>query len=204
MLLSLAPEARATAEDRYWQCAAFAREFSGIDIHGDAATWWGRADGFYARGFRPHIGAVMAFVPTGRTPLGHVATVTGIVDDRTITVTHANWSPIDGHRGQIERDVEVRDVSGSNDWSAVRVWYAPLSDLGTTVWPVRGFIYPGMSSQSGNTTQFERRQVPVVPKLSYAGLDQIVLGDTVPRFDPIGRDIMRLARLEAREPVRPR
>ncbi len=32
----------AHAED-YWQCAAFARVFSGIQIFGDAWTWWEKA-----------------------------------------------------------------------------------------------------------------------------------------------------------------
>ncbi|MFN7053646.1 MAG: hypothetical protein ACK4NH_16130, partial [Gemmobacter sp.] len=55
---------------------------------------------------------------------------------------HANWSPIDGRRGQIEDDVRAVDVSEANDWSEVRVWYAPIGNLGTTAWPVNGFIYP--------------------------------------------------------------
>lgn len=42
--------------------------------------------------------------------LGHVATVTQVLGDREISVTHANWSPINGARGQIEHDVLIRDV----------------------------------------------------------------------------------------------
>ena len=56
--------------------------------------------------------------------------VSEVVDARTIKVTHANWSPINGSRGQVEEDVEVVDVSEANDWSEVRVWYAPLADIG--------------------------------------------------------------------------
>jgi hypothetical protein len=41
------------------------------------------------------------------------------------------------------------DVSAANDWSEVRVWYAPLGDLGTTVWPVEGFIYASGKPQVG-------------------------------------------------------
>jgi hypothetical protein len=37
--------------------------------------------------------------------------------------------------------VRAVDVSDANDWSAVRVWYAPIQGLGTTHWPVDGFIY---------------------------------------------------------------
>ena len=35
------------------------------------------------------------------------------------------------------------DVSSANDWSEVRVWYAPIQALGGSVWPVQGFIYRG-------------------------------------------------------------
>jgi surface antigen len=84
----------------------------------------------------------MAFEPHGNMTLGHVAAVTGVLDSRTVLLTHANWSPIDGRRGQVERNVRAIDVSPGNDWSEVRVWYAPLGDLGTTAWPVAGFIYP--------------------------------------------------------------
>jgi surface antigen len=106
----------------------------------------------------------MAFIPYGRMELGHVATVSAIVDDRTILVTHANWSPIDGRRGQVERDVKVIDVSEAGDWTAVRVWYAPNEDLGSTAWPVHGFIYP-----SGGLPAPAIRQAPT-PKLEYAAV----------------------------------
>jgi surface antigen len=128
----------------YWQCVPFARQTSGIQIYGDARTWWEQADGRYQRGNLPKVGAVLTFKPHGAMQLGHVATVSGIIDDRTIRVTHANWSPIDGQRGQIERDVEVQDVSERGDWSAVRVWYAPSQGLGSAAWPTFGFIYPGI------------------------------------------------------------
>jgi surface antigen len=126
----------------HWECVPFARALSGIEIYGDAWSWWDQADGRYRRGHRPKVGAVLAFAPHGGMQLGHVAVVSEVIDARTITVTHANWSPINGVRGQVERDVEVRDVSEDGDWSAVRVWYAPLGDLGTTAWPINGFIYP--------------------------------------------------------------
>jgi len=38
-------------------------------------------------------------------------------------------------------DVEAVDVSPANDWSEVRVWFAPIQGLGSTHWPVDGFIY---------------------------------------------------------------
>jgi surface antigen len=126
----------------FWQCVPIARMLSGIDIRGDALTWWGQAAGRYDRGNQPKRGAVLAFKPHGSMRLGHVAAVSKVIDDRTILVTHSNWSPIDGRRGQIERNVRVVDASENNDWSRVKVWYAPLQDLGTTVYPVHGFIYP--------------------------------------------------------------
>jgi surface antigen len=127
----------------HWECVPIARALSGIQIFGNASTWWDQADGRFERGHAPKRGAVLTFKPYGSMRLGHVATVSRIVDDRTILVTHSNWSLINGRRGQIERNVKVIDVSPENDWTSVRVWYAPLADLGGTVWPVHGFIYPG-------------------------------------------------------------
>lgn len=125
----------------YRQCVPFAREASGIQLYGDAHTWWDQADGKYARGRQPKVGAVMSFRPHGPMTLGHVAMVSRIIDERTVLLRHANWSPIDGRRGNVELDVRAVDVSPANDWSEVRVWYAPIGDLGTTRWPVNGFIY---------------------------------------------------------------
>lgn len=131
----------------YLQCVPYARQVSGIQIYGDAWTWWDQAEGRYARGHAPRRGAVMAFEPHGNMTLGHVAAVSRVIDSRTVLLRHANWSPIDGRRGQIEDDVEAVDVSPDNDWSQVRVWYAPIQDLGTTAWPVAGFIYPNRDSR---------------------------------------------------------
>jgi len=125
----------------YLQCVPYARRVSGIQIYGDAHTWWDQAAGRYARGHEPRVGAVLAFRPSGNMRLGHVAAVSRIIDSRTILLRHANWSLIDGRRGQIEDDVRAVDVSPDNDWSAVRVWYAPIQGLGTTHWPAAGFIY---------------------------------------------------------------
>ena len=127
----------------YLQCVPYARAVTGIQIRGDAWTWWDQADGRYARGFWPKVGAVMALKPHGNSHLGHVAAVSRIIDSRTILIRHANWSPINGRRGQIEDNVKVIDVSDTNDWSEVRVWYAPIQAIGGSVWPVQGFIYSG-------------------------------------------------------------
>lgn len=135
----------------YLQCVPYARQVSGIQIRGDAWTWWTQAEGRYARGNRPRVGAVMAFSPYGKMELGHVAAVSRIVDSRTVLLRHANWSPINGRRGQIEDNVRAIDVSPDNDWSQVRVWFAPIQNLGSTAWPVRGFIYPKRLDRTGET-----------------------------------------------------
>jgi hypothetical protein len=127
------------------QCVPFARDTSGIRLYGDAHTWWRQAEGKYARGRTPLPGAVMAIRPHGGSTLGHVAMVSRVVDARTILISHANWSA----PGKIERNVTAMDVSPANDWSEVRVWYAPIHNLGGGRWPVSGFIYKG---RSGKTT----------------------------------------------------
>jgi surface antigen len=135
-----------------WQCAQFARLLSGIEIFGDAYTWWRQAIGKYARGNAPEVGAVLVFKPHGAMKLGHVAVVSQVVTDRVIQVTHANWSRIDGTRGQVEKDVTVQDVSAANDWSEVKVWNNPTKELGTTVYPTYGFVYKGGEKAGANAT----------------------------------------------------
>lgn len=139
--VSLVPTAGAVA-DTYWQCVPFARLISGIQIFGDAYTWWRQAIGKYETGFQPRAGAVLCFKPTDRMRLGHVAVVSQVLTDRIIQITHANWSPIEGSRGKIEKDVTLVDVSPAGDWSAVKVWYDPSRDLGGSTYPTYGFIYP--------------------------------------------------------------
>lgn len=140
-VMSLAPVASSATADTYWQCVPFARLLSGIQIYGDALTWWKQAVGKYETGFLPKAGAVLCFKPTERMRLGHVAVVSQVLTDRVIQISHANWSRIGGTRGQIERDVTVIDVSPEGDWSDVKVWYDPVRDLGSTTYPTHGFIY---------------------------------------------------------------
>src|SRR3954469_13417602 len=83
-----------------WQCAPFARFLSGITLFGDAWSWWEQATGKYAKGFTPESGSVLVFKPYGSMNKGHVAVVTQVLTDRIVQVTHANWSPIGGRRGQ--------------------------------------------------------------------------------------------------------
>ena len=174
------PIAEKPSPQPYWQCVPIARSLSGIQIRGDAYTWWSQAEGRYDRGKTPKRGAVLAFKPYGSMTLGHVAAVSRVIDDRTILVTHSNWSPINGERGQIERDVKVVDVSDEGDWSRVRVWFAPSQALGTTAWPVHGFIYPDgkapMRLPEGGVSavQFAAASaLPSAPRLTYARLDEM-------------------------------
>ena len=132
--------APASAEP-YWQCVTFARFFSGIQIFGDAWTWWTSALGKYRTGSTPEAGAVLVFKRHGQMSRGHVAVVSQVLTERVIQITHANWSPINGRRGQVEKDVTMIDVSPEGDWSAVKVWYGPSENLGGSVDPTYGFIY---------------------------------------------------------------
>lgn len=126
----------------YLQCVPYARQLSGIQIYGDAHTWWRQARFAYQRGNMPQVGGVLSLKSHGKMQLGHVAVVSEIIDDRNILLNHANWSPINGRRGQIERNVAAVDVSERGDWSRIKIWYAPIGGLGKTAYPVNGFIYP--------------------------------------------------------------
>ena len=149
----------AKAQD-YLQCVPYARQLSGVQIYGDAHTWWKQAKGRYQRGSEPRKGAVLSLKGHGKMRLGHVAVVSKVIDDRNILLSHANWSPINGRRGQIERNVAAVDVSRNGDWSRVKIWYAPLRDLGKTAYPVNGFIYP---ERAGETNQAARQWVSAKP-----------------------------------------
>ncbi|MGJ5621418.1 CHAP domain-containing protein [Sulfitobacter sp. MF3-043] len=119
---------------RVW-CVPFARNVSGVDIRGNANTWWGKATGIYDKGKQPLVGAVMAFRKTSKLPMGHVAVVSEVVSDREIRVDHANWK-----RNKVSLKMDVIDVSENNDWSAVRLKSQPTA-FGS-VYPITGFIYP--------------------------------------------------------------
>ena len=138
------------------QCVPYARAQSGIEIRGNAGTWWAQAEGRYARGAEPRVGAVMVLQPTRAMPIGHVAMVAEIIDDRNVYLNHANWSG----PGRIERRALAQDVSPNGDWSMVRVWYARQGSLGIRANPVFGFIY--------NETPGEVAPAAVTPRISIA------------------------------------
>nr|WP_230481784.1 CHAP domain-containing protein [Sphingomonas sp. Leaf21] len=140
LLAALPADARSLL-DYVGQCVPFARQASGIAIYGDAWTWWSQAEGKYPRGHSPRVGAVVVFEKTGRLPLGHVAVVSRVVEDRVLMLTHANWSIQNGERGHAEQDVTLFDVSPENDWTKVKVWFRDSDGLGSSTYPIYGFIY---------------------------------------------------------------
>ncbi|HYM30371.1 MAG TPA: CHAP domain-containing protein [Candidatus Cybelea sp.] len=129
-------------------CVPYARAVSGLDLHGDAWRWWPQANGRYARGNVPRIGAVLSFTRTKSLTRGHVAVVVAIQNPRQILVSHANWGSDGDTRGVIHERQPVIDVSPGNDWSQVRLENT-LGTFGRT-YPANGFIYqPPMTTRAG-------------------------------------------------------
>jgi surface antigen len=121
------------------QCVPFARRLSGVEIYGNANTWWRQAaSSAYDRIERPEIGAVMAMLGYRTSARGHVAVVVEVVSERMVLVDHANWL----NSGEVTRGVPVRDVSAAGDWSAVQVWHVPGGHWGGRIYGVQGFILP--------------------------------------------------------------
>jgi hypothetical protein len=119
------------------ECAPYARQVTGIQLYGDAWHWWLAAAGRYARSREPSPGAVLVFRRSARLPEGHVSVVTAIDGTREIRVTQANWV-----HGQLSRNEPVLDVSPANDWTAVRVWWSPIGQLGSATYETYGFVLP--------------------------------------------------------------
>jgi hypothetical protein len=136
------------------QCVPYARAQSGIDIRGNAGTWWGQAEGRYRRGAEPEVGAVLAFRPSRAMPIGHVAVVAEIIDSRHIYLNHANWSG----PSRIETRALAEDVSANGDWSSVRVWYAPQHSLGLRTNATFGFIYNEAPGDAAPPTTYASRE----------------------------------------------
>jgi surface antigen len=130
------PNARVANRRAHLQCVPFAREEAGLDIHGNANTWWAQAKNHFTRADRPSEGSVMVLRGYAGPNRGHVAVVREIVSERMVIVDHANWL----NHGEITRDVPVRDVSPNNDWSQVQVWYVPGHHWGGRTYNVQGFI----------------------------------------------------------------
>jgi surface antigen len=155
-----------TAQAGPLQCVPFARNESGIELVGNAWTWWDSAAGVYQRGHNPEPGSVLAFSSNGAMRLGHVAVVSRVINSREIQIEHANW-----HGGRISRDVPVVDVSENNDWTAVRVALGRPGEFGS-IYPTHGFIYDRPDSG--------RMFASIVPRPA-----------PVPALNPAPRDLRR-------------
>ena len=131
------------------ECVPFARVRSGIQIWGDAVTWWAQAAPVYVRSSRPAPGSVLVLRGYNDATRGHVSYVSEVVTSRLVRVDHANWM----RGGEISLNVPVIDVSPNNDWSQVRVWHVPGDYWGGRTYEAEGFIHPyrldGMTSVSG-------------------------------------------------------
>ena len=149
------------------QCVTFARADSGIELSGNANTWWSHAEGVYQRGTVPEPGSVLNFRANGVMRMGHVAVVEQVVDGRTVMIDHANWAGPGARRGRISRDVSVVDVSPGNDWSAVRVALGRSGDYGN-IYPTYGFIY---NRPDGGAMVASNARATAMPELNPAPRD---------------------------------
>lgn len=148
------------------QCVPFARHLSGIDIVGNARTWWAQAEGRYERGSRPEVGSVLNFKPSGAMRLGHVSVVSQIVSPREILVDHANWPGPGVPKGRVARNVSVIDASPNNDWTSVRVEIHGRGSGYGRVYPTWGFIYPRPVSQTALARARSSDLSPAVARLN--------------------------------------
>ena len=141
--LSSAPEethesAVTTPDTTPMQCVPYARAHSGIQIYGDAYTWWNKAAGHFTRSNEPSPGAVLVLNNYAGRNRAHLAVVHDIVSAREIRVDHANWL----NDGAVYVNDPVVDVSENNDWSLVKVWNARTAAWGVRNYNVQGFILP--------------------------------------------------------------
>lgn len=120
------------------QCVPFARMVSGVEIYGNANTWWVQAAGAFERDREPEVGAVITMRGYNTNTRGHVAVVQEVISERVVLIDHANWL----NSGEVTRAVPVRDVSPAGDWSQVQVWHVPGGHWGGRVYRVQGFILP--------------------------------------------------------------
>lgn len=124
------------------QCVPYARKVSGLNIHGDADTWWYQAPKKgYARGNTPKPGAVLVLSKGKKLKYGHVAVVKNVLSDREIEVAHANWGNNKKTRSFIYESMRVRDISPKNDWSVLKFWNQYINSYGLP-YKNHGFIYP--------------------------------------------------------------
>lgn len=131
------------------QCVPYARRISGIELFGDAHSWWNKAAAQnYPRGQRPAPGAVLVLPRTKKMTHGHVAVVKDVIDSRNINVTHTNWGNNRETRRALYHSMRVQDISTNNDWSRVRFWNAHDNVFGFP-YAANGFIYHPTRLASG-------------------------------------------------------
>jgi hypothetical protein len=133
------PYAAGHYESSTTQCVQYAREKSGINLYGDAYSWWNQAPPD-KRGNIPVVGSVLVLAQTPRMTHGHLAVVTRIVGNREISVTHSNWGDGWLSRRRVFDYQRVLDVSPMNDWSQVKFWNYEAGVFGAP-YPAKGFIY---------------------------------------------------------------
>ncbi len=156
-------------------CVPFARTESGIELAGNAWSWWDNAEGTYARGNRPEPNSVLTFRSTGRMRLGHVAVVEQVIGPREVMIDQANWwGP--GVRGGVSRDVSVIDVSPDNDWTQVRVAVGHSGEYGS-VYPTYGFIYDRPDTP-GAASVIQASAKTIAPSTDVASAVEVDTADT--------------------------
>lgn len=158
--VSTGPNLAAASRHAGISCAPFARELSGITLHGEADTWWRAASGRYRLASQPQVGAVLVLRRGGRLPSGHVAVVSRLLAPRQLLVIQANWVP-----EEVTEDQLVVDVSPRNDWTEVRMWWPFTNALGSYAYPAYGFILP----PSPTTHEALRRAADPAARLALAG-----------------------------------
>lgn len=131
------------------QCVPYARDVSGIEIYGDAYTWWNQSRYAYKRGHKPKAGSVLVLSKAGKLKYGHLAVVNKVIDEDTIEVTHSNWGNNRDRRSVIYNAMKVQDISPQGDWSRVRFWNYELASWGLP-YKVSGFIYQNDPEELGN------------------------------------------------------
>lgn len=134
------------------QCVPFARENSGVEIYGNASTWWRQAAGKFDQTKSPSDGSVMVMRGYRDTSRGHVAVVRHVISERSIIVDHANWL----NSGEVTLNVPIVDVSQKGDWTQVRVWHIPTQTWGVRVYTVQGFILPNTTPAGAPVTTVAR------------------------------------------------
>lgn len=132
--------ASGTYESEATQCVPYARSVSGINIYGNAHTWWNKATPHYRRGQRPETGAVLVLASDGKMRHGHLAVVKNVVSPRQIDVTHSNWGNNLKNRRITYHSMRAEDISPDNDWSSIRFWNYKAGSFGFP-YKALGFIY---------------------------------------------------------------